>query len=341
MIFSFSVKNHSLVFSKMEKKASALKNNNPRQQVRSEIVIFVVFLLFSIIFIFLLNLPWSPRYYSMSIDNGIFAYGGKLITQGQIPYLDYWDNIPPAINYINALTFSLSSPTPWAVWWLNIIWLSLTTVLTCLFVRKLAGLVPSVLSGVLLILLVMDGNLFSGGDMTEFFSLIPQILALWALYNYWQFKRSRWVVVLGLVTSVAFLTKQTAIGLGVSSILVIIGINLLDHDWRKAVRAVSIYVVASLSSLVSGIILLGDQWRFADFYDQVILFNYFLYPRRILCESDSFSPPDTDYRTAIYVPCTTRDRLISAPLIGIFQKGVPSGLLENNRDQLRRPHHRI
>ena len=254
---------------------SVSKNNDARTTKKTEIIIFVVFLFFSLIFIFLLNLPWSPRYYSMSIDNGIFAYGGKLITQGQIPYLDYWDNIPPAINYINAWAFSFSGPTPWAVWWLNIIWLSLTTVLTCIFVRKLSGLVPSVLSGVLLILLVMDGNLFSGGDMTEFFSLIPQILALWALYRYCQSKQSRWVVVLGLVTSVAFLTKQTAIGLGISSILVILGINLLEHDWRKAVREGSIYVIASLSSLALVLSYWGINGGLREFFDQVIRFNIF------------------------------------------------------------------
>ncbi len=254
---------------------SGLEKNNTRTASKSEVVIFVAFLLVSIFFIFLLNLPWSPRYYSMSIDNGIFAYGGKLITQGKIPYLDYWDNIPPAINYINALAFRLSSPTPWAVWWLNIIWLSLTTVLTCIFVRKLSGLIPSILAGGLLIFLVMDGNLFSGGDMTEFFSLLPQILTLWSLYNYWKFKQARWVAVLGIMTSVAFLTKQTAIGLGVSSILVIIGIHLLDHDWRKAVREVSIYVVAFLSSIALVLSYWVINGGLHEFYDQVIRFNIF------------------------------------------------------------------
>jgi 4-amino-4-deoxy-L-arabinose transferase-like glycosyltransferase len=253
---------------------SALKKTNLQKTKISEGVIFIVFLLLSVFFIFLINLPWSPRYYSMSIDNGIFAYGGKLITQGQIPYLDYWDNIPPVINYINALTFRLFSPTPWAVWWLNIIWLSLTTVLTCNFVRKLSGLVPSILAGVLLILLVMDGNLFSGGDMTEFFSLIPQVLALWALYKYWQFKQPRWVAILGLLTTLAFLTKQTAIGLGVSSILVIVGINLLDQTWQKALRAGILYMVSVLSSLL----LVLSYWQInggvQDFLDQVIIFNF-------------------------------------------------------------------
>jgi hypothetical protein len=111
--------------------------------------------------------------------------------------------------------------------------------------------------------------------MTEFFSLIPQILALWALNNYWQFKQSRWVAVLGLLTTVAFLTKQTAIGLGVSSILVIIGINLLDNNWRKAIREGSLYGAAALSSLLLVLSYWGINGGLNDFLDQVIIFNIF------------------------------------------------------------------
>jgi hypothetical protein len=259
----------------MENKTLAIEKKDLRTIARSDVLILAIFFLFAFILIFLVNLPWSPRYYSMSVDNGIYALGGKLITQGQIPYLDYWDNIPPAINYINALTFILSGPTPWAVWWLNIIWLSITASLICAFVRKLAGFIPALLAVTFLIFLVMDGNLFSGGDMTEFFSLVPQILAVWALYNYLQFKQTRWVVVIGVLTALAFLTKQTAIGLGLSSIAVIVGIDLLKHDWRKAVKN-SIIFLASFVALIS---LALSYWAIngalKDFFDQVILFNVF------------------------------------------------------------------
>jgi hypothetical protein len=257
----------------MKKKSIAIQSHSIKDIFRSEVFIFAIFLAFSVFLIFLVNIPWSPRFYTMSIDNGIFAFAGKLITQGKLPYLDFWENKPPIIYYINALTFLLSGPTPWAVWWLNVAWLSIVTVVMSIFVRKFAGLIPAIVSGILLIFLVMDGDIFSGGDMTEFFSLLPLILAVWALYGYLNSKQYRWVAVLGVMTALAFLTKQTSITLGLSSFGIVILLSLIKREWWKAILRCIVFGV----SLISLNALVLFYWKLRgglpEYIDQVINFN--------------------------------------------------------------------
>ena len=36
-------------------------------------------------------------------DGGTYLYAGRLILRGELPYINIWDNKPPAIYYINAL----------------------------------------------------------------------------------------------------------------------------------------------------------------------------------------------------------------------------------------------
>src|SRR6187200_783214 len=38
-------------------------------------------------------------------DATLFAYGGRLVLNGAIPYRDFWDNKPPLIFYIEALGY--------------------------------------------------------------------------------------------------------------------------------------------------------------------------------------------------------------------------------------------
>jgi hypothetical protein len=259
----------------MNKLATSNHLRNTGHPIRSDVIVLAFFFILSLLLILLLNLPWSPRFYSMSIDNGIYAFAGKLITQGEIPYRDYWDNIPPAINYIDAFTFLVASPSQWTIWWLNITWLLINELVLCLIIYKMAGLVPSIISGVLLVLLVMDGNLFSGGNMTEFFSILPQILTVWALYQFLVNRRARWLVVLGVVTAIAFLTKQTAIGLGLSSVVVILGLEFPKPDCYKVFKKIAIIVVSF--SVVMAVVLIywGVNGGLRDFIDQVIIFNIF------------------------------------------------------------------
>lgn len=41
-------------------------------------------------------------------DAGAFAYAGWAITQGQVPYRDFWDHKPPGIHYVNAVGLTLA-----------------------------------------------------------------------------------------------------------------------------------------------------------------------------------------------------------------------------------------
>jgi hypothetical protein len=62
--------------------------------------------------VLILHLATSPRFVSMSPDSGVFAYAGKLITEGKLPYRDFFDHKPPLVYYLNAIAIYLMGVTP-------------------------------------------------------------------------------------------------------------------------------------------------------------------------------------------------------------------------------------
>ena len=81
---------------------------------------------------------------------------------------------------------------------------------------------------------VMQPELFQGGNLMEVYGLLFQVLVIGALFYYFVTSRNRWVFISGILTSLAFLTKQTTIALGISSMLAIFIVSLLRREFKQA-----------------------------------------------------------------------------------------------------------
>src|SRR5512139_2091331 len=66
--------------------------------------------------VFVVSLQYAPSVIEQRRDSGIFAYTGKVIAHGGLPYVDAWDNKLPGVYYIDALAFLLFGTNRWALW---------------------------------------------------------------------------------------------------------------------------------------------------------------------------------------------------------------------------------
>jgi hypothetical protein len=217
------------------------------------------------------SLPVSPVYQYLEADSGVYAYVGSAILDGQLPYRDVWEHKPPIGFYLNALALLLFGHTPWAIWWLNVIWVSLTSIVFFLLSKKMMGTIPGSMASFLFAIATMQPEIFQGGNLMEVYGLLFQVLIIGALFYYFVTSRNRWVFITGILTSLAFLTKQTTIAVGVSSIFAIFIISLLRREFKQAL----LHPLLFAGGFLAPIFFAASYWLFNgagnEFLDAVFL----------------------------------------------------------------------
>ena len=144
------------------------------------------------IVVLLQSLPVSPVYNHLEADSGVYAYVGSAILDGQLPYRDVWEQKPPVGFYLDALAL-LFGHTPWAIWWLNVIWVSLTCIVFFLLIKKMMGGIAACLASLLFAIIVMYPQLFQGGNLMEVFGLLFQVLVIGAAFSFFATSQNYWV----------------------------------------------------------------------------------------------------------------------------------------------------
>ena len=184
-----------------------------------------------------LNLSWRPDISKLPPDSGFYAYYGKAILHGQLPYRDIWDDKPPLGYYLNALGLFVFGQTPWGVWWSSVVWILGCMVLFFVVIKKLLGGVTAGVTSIIFLGALMNPQIFQGGNLMEVYSLTPQIGTIGITYLFFTNHRKPWLAFLaGVLTASAFLIKQPTIMLGCSSILLMMISSLNEWKIREAFR---------------------------------------------------------------------------------------------------------
>jgi hypothetical protein len=221
--------------------------------------------------VLLQSLPVSPVYQYLEADSGVYAYIGSAILDGELPYRDVWEHKPPVGFYLNALALALFGHSPWAIWWLNVIWVSLTSITFFLMIKKMMGVIPASTASLLFAITAMQPQLFQGGNLMEVYGLLFQVLIIGATFTFFSKSLNRWVVIVGILTGLAFLTKQTTIALGISSIFAIFVISLLRREVKQALLRPFLFA----GGFLTPILLAAGYWLFNEaryeFLDAVFL----------------------------------------------------------------------
>ncbi len=170
-----------------------------------------------LLLIVLVSLQFAPFIAEQRRDSGIYAYTGKIIHDGGLPYLDAWDNKPPGIYFINALAFVAFGTNRWALWLAENITLFLTGMTMFWLLRQLYGGRGETWVGpLILVLLTRHPALVSDINFTEPYALLPQMLVLVAGYQFLRAPGSRWGFAMGFAAGSAFLIKQTTVGVALA-----------------------------------------------------------------------------------------------------------------------------
>ena len=174
-----------------------------------------------IIIVVMLNMTTVlPTISSQGRDSGIFAYTGQVIADdGGLPYRDAWDNKPPGVYYIDALAFKLMGANLWALFAIETAFVMVASFLFWLMLRSMFQHEWLALAGALMfVLLVRHGALVRDSNRTEVYAVLPQVMCLALGYQFLRRPGVRWGLLLGLAASMAFLIRQTTVGVALAFI---------------------------------------------------------------------------------------------------------------------------
>ncbi len=226
--------------------------------------------------------PVSPLRYPAN-DSAMFAYGGWKILNGATPYIDFWEQKPPLVFYLNALGLLLGAETFWGIWLFEVFNLGLTGFLAWVILKDVFGW--KVASLTVLISLFNLFYLLEGGNLTEQYALIFQLLALTLFMKSRQAERKVWQALwIGVCGGLAFFLKQNMIGIWIAIGLIWL-VDAIRAVWRrtrfdwKAGQAevrVLLELAAGFLGLV-GLVFASLVWRgiFPDFWFAAFSYNFF------------------------------------------------------------------
>ncbi len=161
----------------------------------------------------LASLRIAPSIDNQGRDNAIYATIGQVILEGGVPYRDAWDNKTPGAYYLDALFLGVFGVSQWALWIGELLTIFVAALVMSRLLRHMTRrrLVAAVGSAVF-VLLARHPGFASGGNFTESYALLPQVLCLALGYAFLVRPGLRNGFAVGLAASLVFLVKQTSVG---------------------------------------------------------------------------------------------------------------------------------
>lgn len=225
----------------------------------------------------IVSLPNAPMSNSeLGRDQGVFLYIGKAILSGSVPYRDVWDHKPPLIYFINALGLLAAKGSRWGVWFIEVLTLYLSALISFAVMKRAFGDKLAYLGTVgwmLTLPLVLRG-----GNLPEGFGVVLQFATLLLFQKAEAQANSAWhYVALGVVIAASFLLKQTLIGIGASVWLFVWLSSISNRNWQAALGpTLSIISGGAIVLLTAGLYFLRHSalealWDCMFFYNLVYI----------------------------------------------------------------------
>ena len=216
---------------------------------------------------------WIPKYHDIDIDSGVYSYAGTRILKGELPYRDFWDHKPPGVHYLNALAFRLLGITPWALWWLGLVWITTIVVVLFLVLYKLVGWSPALIATIFFLLTLHHPLVYKGGNYPETYALLPQLLIILCTLFFFTSRNNRWIFFIGIFSALAFLLKQTTIAIGIASICVILYKDLQARSFFASFQRVLLFITGGLIPILIVIRHWWAQGALTELWEAVIEYN--------------------------------------------------------------------
>ena len=147
------------------------------------------------------------------LDQGLFAYFGQHIPQGDVPYRDIWDSKPPGIFYLYALAFGLFGDQMGSVYLFESLYLAGTVLALYGLARGLFGTRAAMFAAGIAIV-VQNAPLFGGfwaSAQAETFMGLPIVGAIWLMVDRARREKVYAAVLAGVLLGLAICLKVTAV----------------------------------------------------------------------------------------------------------------------------------
>ena len=200
-------------------------------------------------------------------DSGVHMTAAVEILRGRVMYRDLWENRPPGIHYVNALTFALFGPSIAVVRAANVAMLFANALLFSLLARRYMAK-RALWPVTLLFLLYLGGRANRDEcDAIELYMVLPMMTAVWCGLRYLERPRWPWAVAAGAAGGTAVLFKQPAATAGVAVALAIAWADLGEE--RGALRALRAWGLGAAGGFAAAAVpvfyfgahgALGDMW---------------------------------------------------------------------------------
>lgn len=230
-------------------------------------------------------LPTSPLNMPSTFpDSGVFLYAGSHILNGEIPYRDVWDHKPPVIFFLDAFGLEIANGSRWGVWLLEALSLSLSVLIGFRLMRDAFGFTPAIASSFLWLLSLVF--VIEGGNLTEEYALPLQFGCLWLAYDAEKRGAFAWrSYLIGLLSGLAFFTKQTTIGIGIAFGIYIVLRRLTFHQGPSLLTNLALLFLGGLTAAIPFLAFFVAHNAAVYFWDAAFAYNFFYSGRSELLRS--------------------------------------------------------
>jgi hypothetical protein len=205
-------------------------------------------------------------------DYGFYAYIGKQIAKGYLPYQDVWESKPPAIFYLNSFALRLGRGLRWGIWLVEFAFLLSAIAASHHLIKKLWGNLPAIF-GIFIWLWGMDFTL-QGGNYTEEYPLVLHFLSLILLLKLIQTPKHRLLnLTLGLLFSISFLFRPNNAIVEAVTIFVFGASLLWKRDFQAFFTAVLWVAIGIIIPLAITSAYFAYHGLFQTMFEASILYN--------------------------------------------------------------------
>lgn len=143
------------------------------------------------LFLLLFLILWQASPYILEIprrDSGVFAYVGRAIASGGVPYRDTWDHKPPVIYFLNALGLFISQKSYWGVWFVQVLLGFVSLMVSYIVTKKYFGHTAAFLAS--LSWIIPLSQFLQNGNLTEEYVLYFYLIG-WSFLLQYYFTRKK------------------------------------------------------------------------------------------------------------------------------------------------------
>ncbi len=217
--------------------------------------------------------PPFPQFGSNStIDSAFFALAGRLVRDGRVPYVAFWDHKPPLIYLIDGFALTLSSGGVWGIWIVTVAALGATLGMAWRAWRPTVGPTAAIVG---MTWVAASVGIVAPFNLTEGY-VLPVHAAAMLLLTRWSALRRRVFVhglMIGGLAGLAFMLRPNFVG-APAVVMATMVIGLLVTRRARKLTVWGIGVVTGVALIVAPILVwLGTQHALQPFREQVFDYN--------------------------------------------------------------------